>query len=82
MRSTTGGQCQPVGSAIHTVRIPRSSARRSKWQPVIAVGSMRGQIAHHAQHAALHGTIDRDLAIHAEVSASTEPFQSAALTAS
>jgi hypothetical protein len=31
-------------------------------QPVIAVRSLRGEVAHHGQHAALYGTIDRDLA--------------------
>jgi hypothetical protein len=33
-----------------------------QWQPMIAMGPMRGQIAHHGQHAALYSTIDRDLA--------------------
>ena len=33
-----------------------------QWQSVTAVGSLRGEVAHHGQHAALHGTIDWDLA--------------------
>jgi hypothetical protein len=33
-----------------------------QWQSVIAVGSLRGEVAHHGQHAALHGTIHWDLA--------------------